>query len=85
VQESPENELIWREEKPEYLRVLLADENPTHIQIAIMRWVEGKKPQALSEIFNLDARDISRILWSLRKRLMSLDSFLKTGLVENTT
>jgi DNA-directed RNA polymerase specialized sigma24 family protein len=85
VQDSPENELISREERTEYLRLLLADEDRTHVEIAIMRWVEGKKPQALAGIFGIDARVISRILWSLRKRLGSLDSFLKTGFVENTT
>jgi DNA-directed RNA polymerase specialized sigma24 family protein len=84
VQESPENELIWREEKPGYLRLLLADENPRDVEIAILRWVEGKKPQALEKVFGIDARDISRMLWSLKKRLLALDNFLKTGLVDNT-
>ena len=85
VQESPENELIWREEKTEYLRLLLADENPTHVEIATMRWVDGKKPQALGKIFAMEARDISRILWSLKKRLLSLAHFLKTDSIENET
>jgi RNA polymerase sigma factor (sigma-70 family) len=85
VQDNPEIELISRERSIEFLNILLSDENPIHVEIAIKRWVEGKKPQELATLYGMPARDISRILWSFRKRLASLDGFLKTGFIGDST
>ena len=85
VQDNPESELILRERSVEFLKILLSDENPIHIEIAIKRWGEGKKPQELATLYGMNAKNISRILWSLRKRLASLDNFLKTGSFGDST
>jgi DNA-directed RNA polymerase specialized sigma24 family protein len=69
LQNGPEAEIVSREEKAEMWQILLGGENPIHVEITIQRWVEGKKPRELAEIYGLKASTISQILWLMKKQL----------------